>query len=69
MISDKKNKGILIEKRSKYRNISLTTCTVESTNKKKVIYQGLGKTDPISKNNNKGKPVANIIKSNIQLRN
>lgn len=62
-----KNKGILIEKRSKYRNISLTTCTVEST-KKKVIYQGLGKTDPISKKN-KGKPVANIIKSNIQLRN
>lgn len=37
--------------------------------KKKVIYQGLGKTDPISKKKNKGKPVANIIKSNIQLRN
>lgn len=36
--------------------------------KKKVIYQGLGKTDPISKKN-KGKPVANSIKSNIQLRN
>lgn len=62
-----KNKGILIEKRSKYRNILLTTCTVEST--KKVIYQGLGKTDPISKKKIKGQPVANIIKSNIQLRN
>lgn len=40
----------------------------EYKNLKEVIYQGLGKTDPISKKN-KGKPVANIIKSNIQLRN
>lgn len=48
MISDKKN-GILIEKKSKFSDVSLTTCTVESTKKKEVIYQGLGKTDPISK--------------------